>query len=481
MGVVGEHAVVLGGGMAGLLTARVLSESYERVTVIERDALPDRQDRQDGGRRGVPQGRHAHLLLARGRQALEGLFPGLTGELVAAGAVPIRALEQFPVHIAGCVARRAPVGDFVSMTRPFLEGRVRERLAADVRFIDGCDVVGPATADDGRGGVRVTGARVVRRAGAGGTETGGAETSGIGTGGTGTGDAETIDADLVVDATGRAGRSPAWLRELGYPEAPVEELQVNVGYSSRLLRLPDGALGADRAILVGARPGLSRGMALFKVEDERWLLTLVGYADHPPADEAGYLDFARTVAPADAYAAIRAGRPLTEIRLFKFPASRRRRYERLRRFPAGLLVTGDAICSFNPIYGQGMTVAALQAYALRRALADGAGERDLARRYFRSVAKVVAPAWRLGVCADLAIPEIEAPRPASFRLINGYIGRVQRATAHDDAVASTFFRVTGLDYPIGRLLRPAMAWRVLRPRRAPAADAAAIPAGAVAS
>ncbi|HZB31359.1 MAG TPA: hypothetical protein VE465_14450 [Streptosporangiaceae bacterium] len=455
MGVVGEHAVVLGAGMAGLLTARVLTESYRQVTVIERDQLAE----SSAGRRGVPQGRHAHLLLARGKQALEGLFPGLIDELVADGAVPLRALEDFPVGIGGYATRRAPVGGFVSMTRPFLEGRVRARLGDAVRFVDATDVIGPVTGGDGRGGVRVTGVRVAPQAAGDGEHRSGERI---------------IDADLVVDALGRAGRSPAWLREMGYPEPPVDELHVDIGYASRLLRLPAGALGTDLAMLIGPRPGLSRAMAIFKVEDERWLLTLVGYAGHPPTDDAGYLEFARTVAPAHVFAAIQAGQPLTEVHPFRFPASRRRRYDRLRRFPTGLLVTGDAICSFNPIYGQGMTVAALQAYALRRTLAGG--ERDLARRYFRAVAKVVAPVWRFGLNADLAIPEIEAPRPVSFRMVDAYIKRVQRATAQDDVVASTFFRVTGLDYPVGRLLRPAMAWRVLRPRRtAPPTEIVAAP------
>jgi 2-polyprenyl-6-methoxyphenol hydroxylase-like FAD-dependent oxidoreductase len=449
MGVVGEHAVVLGAGMAGLLTARVLTESYRQVTVIERDQLAE----HSAGRRGVPQGRHAHLLLARGRQALEGLFPGLIDELVADGAVPLRALEDFPVGIGGYAARRAPVGGFVSMTRPFLEGHVRARLTGDVRFIDATDVIGPVTSGDGRGGVRVTGVRVAPQAA--GPERDRENQNGE----------RVIGADLVVDALGRAGRSPAWLREMGYPEPPVDELHVDIGYASRLMRLPAGALGTDRAMLIGPRPGLSRAMAIFKVEDDRWLLTLVGYAGHPPTDDAAYLEFARTVAPAHVFAAIQAGEALTEVHPFRFPTSRRRRYDRLRRFPAGLLVTGDAICSFNPIYGQGMTVAALQAYALRRTLAGG--EQDLARRHFRAVARVVAPVWRLGLNADLAIPEIEAPRPLSFRMVDAYIKRVQLATARDDVVASTFFRVTGLDYPIGRVLRPR--------RHAPATEITAAP------
>jgi 2-polyprenyl-6-methoxyphenol hydroxylase-like FAD-dependent oxidoreductase len=370
------------------------------------------------------------------------MFPGLTDELISGGAVSLRVLEQFRSQVVGREVRRGPVGEFVSMTRPFLEGHVRRRLEArgHVAFLDGHDVVGLTA----RGGRRVTGARVSDGEGE-----------------------RVLDADLVVDATGRGARSPAWLAELGHPAPPTDELHVDIGYSSRLVRAPDDALGADKCMLIGPKPGLSRGAALFKVEGgSRWLLTLVGYAGHPPTDDEGFMDFARTVLPDETFAVLKESEPLSEIRRFRFPASRRRRYEKLRSFPEGLLVAGDAICSFNPIYGQGMSVAALQAGALRRTLM--AGDHDLARRYFRAVARVVAPVWRLAVQADLAIPEIRAPRPLSFRITNAYVERVQRATSLDEAAASRFFRVTSLLEPPGGLLRPAMAWRALRPRRSAA-------------
>ncbi|MGW4461846.1 FAD-dependent oxidoreductase [Micromonospora sp. NPDC004704] len=434
MGTVGGHAVVLGASIGGLLAARTLADFYEHVTVVERDELPaDARDRQ-----GIPQGRHMHTLLERGARTFEDMFPGLVEELAAAGAPRAHLLREVRLVLSGHELARADTGAAaIQMTRPLLETTVRTRVAAltNVKIVDNHDVVGVQAVDG-----RVVGARIRNRA-----------TDGV---------EETVRADLVVDAMGRAGRAATWLADLGYEPPTQDRIKIDMAYVSRFLRMPPGALAPDRQLLVGPLPGRPRGFGLAEQEGGRWLFTLVGMAgDVPPhLDEEAYFAFAESVSQPDVYAALRAAEPVTEFATFRFPTSIRRRYERLRRFPPGLLVFGDAICSFNPVYGQGMTVAALEATALRECLQHG--DDDLARRFFRSVAKVIDPVWQLNAGGDLALPEIEGHRPLATRLINRYVARLHRVAVHDKRVAATFSRVAGLLDPPGAILAPGILLRV---------------------
>jgi len=440
---IGDRAVVLGASMAGLLAARVLADSYAQVTVIDRDELPETPMH----RRGVPQGRHVHALLARGRQALEELFPGLTAELMAHGAPAGDPLANVRWYLSGHRLRQAPTGLVaLYLSRPFLEGCVRARVRAlpNLRFLDTCDIVGLATTPDRR---CVTGARVRRRA------DGGAE--------------QVLDADLVVDATGRGSRTPVWLQALGYPRPEEDEVRIGLGYATRTYRLPPDALGGDLGILHGGTPEHPRGGALFVLEGGRWMLTLGGIlGDYPPTDPDGFLAFARSLRFPDIYEAIRDGEPLDDPVGFRFPASVRRRYERLGRFPDGLLVVGDAVCSFNPIYGQGMSVAALQSLTLRRHLQRGV--RPQPRRVFRDLARIVDVPWEIAVGGDLVFPGVQGRRTARVWLVNAYLGRLHAAAAHDARLAGAFLRVAGLVAPPESLLRPSIAVRVLGNGRHPA-------------
>jgi 2-polyprenyl-6-methoxyphenol hydroxylase-like FAD-dependent oxidoreductase len=440
---IGDRAVVLGASMAGLLAARVLTDSYGQVTVIDRDQLPQASSH----RRGVPHGRHLHALLARGQQTLEELLPGLTAELVAQGAAGGDVLGNGRWYLSGHRLRQARTGLVaLCLSRPFLEGHVRARVRAlpNVRFLDACDVVGLATTPDGR---RVTGARVQRRA------DGGAD--------------EVLSADLVVDATGRGSRTPLWLEALGYPRPQTEQVRIGLGYATRTYRLPPDALGGDLGVLHAPTPKHPRGAAFLRLEGDRWMVTLVGIlGDHPPTDPDGFLAFARSLRFPDIYQAIGDAAPLDDPVAFRFPASVRHRYERLARFPDGLLVVGDAVASFNPIYGQGMSVAALEALALRRHLARGVAPQP--RRVFRDLARVVDVPWDIAVGGDLVFPGVQGRRTLKVRLVNAYLARLHAAAAHDARLAGAFLRVAGLVAPPESLLRPSIVLGVLRNGRHPA-------------
>jgi 2-polyprenyl-6-methoxyphenol hydroxylase-like FAD-dependent oxidoreductase len=432
---IGEHAVVLGASMAGLATARVLADAYERITVLERDALPAAA----AHRKGVPQSRHAHGLLAGGRVALEELFPGLTDELVARGALSGDLQAKTRWYNRGLRLCQGPSGlRALAVSRPLLEGCVRERVWAlpNVRLVDRCDVAGLVATPDGR----VRGVRVLRRA------DGSAE--------------EVLGADLVVDATGRGSRSPVWLEELGYPRPAEEELRIDVAYASRVYRRRRDQLDGDLAVVVAATLDRPRSAAMLAMEGDRWIVTLSGYlGQRPPTDPDGFAAFAATLPVPDVFEVVADAEPLGDVLLARYPASVRRRYERMDRFPDGYLVTGDAVCGFNPVYGQGMSVAALEALALRECLR--AGPAGLATRFFAKAARIIDIPWGIAVGADLRFPWIQGARTARVRLVNAYLARFHVAAERDPVLGRAFLRVVNLmDRPEG-LLRPAIAARVL--------------------
>lgn len=433
---IGEHAVVLGGSMAGLLAARVLADAYAQVTVVERDELSTTATQ----RRGVPQGRHIHGLIGRGQQILDELFPGFTGDLLAQGAPTMDLLGDVRLYLSGHRLRQTRSGEVVvSASRPCLEGYVRERVRSlpSVSFADRCDVLGLVTTTDRH---RITGARVIRRA------DGSAE--------------EVLNADLTVDATGRGSRTPRWLESLGYRRPAEQKVAADIAYATGTFRLRPGALGHDRAVIAPPAPGHTRGAGLAAIEGDRYILTLMGIlGDRPPTTPEGFLDYARSLQRSDIYDAICDAEPLDAPVAFRFPASVRRRYELLPRVPDGLLVTGDALCSFNPVYGQGMSVAAIEAMVLRSHL--DAGRKPSPGKLFRDMARAIDVPWDMAAGADLAFPDVVGDRTAKVRIGNAYIPRLHAAAAHNAKLAVTFLRVAGMLDPPETLFRPDIVLSVL--------------------
>jgi 2-polyprenyl-6-methoxyphenol hydroxylase-like FAD-dependent oxidoreductase len=430
-------AVVIGAGMAGLAAARVLAHRFDRVTVVDRDSLPAGAE----SRRGVPQGAHPHALLAVGRTALEDLFPGLTDELVELGARWIDVVRDAIVWQLDGHRVRAESGiNVLCMSRPLLESCVRRRLQAlpNVEFRADTAVAGLF----GSPGEQVSGVELA--------------------------DGEKLPAALVVDASGRGSRSGSWLRELGFPAAPESVITVRMHYTTRLIRGRSDRLGGP-GMLVAAEspPGHRRYGAAFPVEGDEWFVTLGGYhGDRAPTDPAGFQRFADELPEPSIAELLRGAEPLRGPVTYSFPASRRRHFERLRQVPAGYVAVGDALCSFNPVYGHGMTVAALESIMLGECLDQrGSTDASLARDFYRRSAGLVDVAWDMAASADFAYPDTTGPRPRGLAVTHWYQRRIVWATHVSAEVSDAIIRVQHLLEPATILLRPTMVAKVLRAAR----------------
>lgn len=434
--------MVVGAGIGGLLAARVLAGYFGRVSVLERDRLPN----EAVARKGVPQGRHLHSLAARGSEILEDLFPGLDAELEAAGCPMLdQALDAITDLPAGRLPRFRSGITMRAVSRGLLEYRIRLRLEADdrVRFLAGREVVGLIPTGTG---ARIEGVRVQARGG----------------------DPEDTAADLVVDASGSASRAPRWLEEIGY-QAPRETVvDARLGYATRWYRVPESFDGDWMGLTVlPGWPEESRGGTLRRVEGDVWTAVLIGLgADYPPTDPAAFLEFARTLPSPTIHDAIEDAEPISPIYGYRRTANRMRHYEKMRT-PRNFLVLGDAACVLNPSYGQGMTAAALSAMALCKCLELQKGRSKdftgLARRFHWAQRRAVAPCWTATTNSDAqwAATSVNDLNPAR-RLLYRVSEEVMGMAVERDDVAQTLLGVKNLISPPTALLRPGILLPALR-------------------
>ncbi|HYC64761.1 MAG TPA: FAD-dependent oxidoreductase [Reyranellaceae bacterium] len=437
MAVIGKRAIVLGGSMAGLATARALINHFDRVTLVERDDLPP----GTGIRKGVPQSQHAHGLLPSGYRILDDYFPGMMDELVAGGAMRGDLTGDFLWYQYGGWKLRADCGlGAIVVSRPFLERAVRERVVAlpKVTLLPGHDVEEPL---HDRAARRVTGVRVRNRS---------------------TGEVATLEADLAVDALGRGSPSPKWLADWGHGTVAESNVMIDVGYATGVFeRRPGDLYGTTGAVIAGTAPQSTRFAAVLGAEGDRWTITLAGcLRDYPPTDLAAWREFARSLPTPDVHELTKDRKLMGPLVSYRFPANRHCHYEALKEFPEGYLVIGDAVCSFNPIYGQGMSVALSEAHALDRCLA--AGSEGLAKRFFREVTRIVASPWAIATGEDYRYPQVAGKRPPGWRMISRYMERAHRVAGTDPVVQRRFFEVASLLAPPPAMMAPAIAWRVLR-------------------
>lgn len=443
-----DHAVVLGAGIAGLTAARVLADRYAQVTVVDRDQLPDTPE----PRAGVPQGHHGHVLLLAGQRAIEGLFPGVLDELTTAGAVRFDLGEDLIFYRLGLVWTRFNIGfELVSATRPLLESVLRRRVRALPTV-----TVRAGTAASGlvSSGETVTGVRLD--------------------------DGTALTADLIVDATGRSSRSDRWLAAMGLPTPAVSEVKAGVRYASRFVRRdPSDLGGAAGMFLLPTPPAEKRAGLVLRVEGDRWLVSMGGWHGQAPgADEHDFMAHARTLPLPDIADLMERAEPLTDIAAYQFPSSRHRHFERLRRLPAGYVALGDSVCSFNPIYGQGMTCAALAAVALGDSLdRHGHASAAMAADYYRRTGDLIKVPWRFAVGGDFLYPETVGTRARGVGLLNRYSLKIQQAAQVSPEIRRVFTSVQHLLAPPEVLSKPGMVLKVLRAARSAPAPVSGHPSG----
>lgn len=424
--------------MAGLLAARALADQADRVVVLERDELPE----PGRSRRGVPQGRHAHAILAAGVRCIEGWFPGFSEELLAAGALRGDGGDALWWQ-SGALKVRANTGiEALCASRPLIEATVRTcvQRVPNIEFRPGTKVDGLAFDGDRVRGVLVGGERLA--------------------------------AGLVVDATGRDTRLLGQVVDAGNPAPAVSNVTMDMAYATRVLpRRPGDLDGKMYAIIAPTPPHENRFGVLLPIEHDRWILTMGGFhGDAAPTDDAGYLAFARSLPHPAIAEVLERAEPLTEVMTHRMASSQRRHFERCARVPEGYVAVGDAICSFNPIYGQGMSSAALQARALAGAMGrDPLGSAVATRRFYKAAAKVVANPWQIAVGSDFLHPATTGPKPPGTDLINRYVAKAQLASHSSPQVLAKLQEVQNLLASPPSLMAPATMIRVLTAaRRSPA-------------
>ncbi|MET3838554.1 FAD-dependent monooxygenase [Bradyrhizobium sp. OAE829] len=445
--IVGEHVIVVGAGMGGLAAAKALSAHFDRVTVLERDLLPlDATPRQ-----GTPQARHLHALLAGGLVALNELLPGFETELEQAGAIRLTpqslrmerpGFDPYPQRDLGL--------SWLSMSRPMLEFVTRQGVGRqkNIELLGGCRVVEFLALPSGSA---VSGVRY--------------ETS--------DGKANTIVADLVVDASGRGVMTLAALESMGFPKTEETEIGIDMAYSTAIFEQPVDAPPAWKGVIVlPAAPRDNRGAFLSPIENNRWIVSVgANHGDAPPGDMEGFLEFAKSLRTSTIYDAIKDAKPIGPIIRFLLPSSVRRRFETVQSFPNGLLPIGDAISRFNPVFGQGMSVAAQEAVILDRLLRARAAQTDpldgLAAVFFAEIQGVLETPWGIAT-SDFIYPNTRGERPANFEQRMQFNLGLVRLGAQDPSIHKLMIEVNHLLKPQGALRAPEISERVAKLMATPA-------------
>jgi 2-polyprenyl-6-methoxyphenol hydroxylase-like FAD-dependent oxidoreductase len=429
------HAIVIGGGFAGLAAGRALSEFCDRVTVLDRDRFPDGAK----DRAGVPQARHVHGLLVRGLDEYERLFPGFERLAVERGATFHDHTNDFVVlRPQGWQPRFRSRLKFLSASRELIESCVRDhfRRIARVELRDGVAVTGLAIAR--AGGLRCVGVTTPADCGV-----------------------ETLHADLVVDASGSVSRAPKWLEAAGVPPPRETVVDPLAGYSSRWFQGPSPQEWPDQwwwwaGAYIRRRPDDLVEANFQLKEHNRWHLTLSGFNRHyPPTHEREFMAMLPKLRSPIIAEMIRLMEPISPVYANRAIRNRWRHYERWSQALPGFIAIGDAFVTYNPVYAQGMTAAALAAVNLRECLElHDLCSRELPQAFFKAQAAIQRGPWMLSAGVDLKFPFTVGDRPLSIRFFNQYLDAIGVAARDYPLVRRRLVEVAQLVRPLSDFFDP---------------------------
>lgn len=433
-------AVILGASISGLLAARALAPYFDQILLVERDCLADKPEL----RAGTAQAQHAHILLQRGLIGFERMLPGFIQQLLDAGGVMTSATQDwyclFPM---GAFPQFKSDMDFLCASRPQIEYTLRATLLrqhANITIRDGC---------------RVTGIELSTAA----LPTVALQPSGENKA------SETIAADLVVDATGRNTQAPQWLRQKGFSDTRQTMVKPYLGYATRLYKNVNLPAGIRATVIMAKDPDMTRGGVLLPIENDQYICTLYGLSgDRPPTEEAKFLEFAKGLRSDIIYKAIVEAEAQTSAKAFVKNECAYRHYAEKGIWPRGFLAVGDSVCSFNPIYGQGMTAALLATEVLAKGFRNG----YLANAVFaptvqRKITRAYRDAWTLSTNEDLRWPGTEGAKNSyALRSIHRFSNLVGTAATRDREVAYKYIKVLHMSDKPNALLRPLLLARILK-------------------
>ena len=443
-----KQAIVIGASIAGLCAAAVLSEHFDRVTIIERDAYPEGASDH---RKGVPQGRHTHILLRAGETILENIFPNIMDELRQKGARHFDATEGLLWFHYGKWKKKHCSGFMVhQQSRPLLENQILKRLVNNPRitFLRGYAAKQLLWSQNKKTvtGLMVEPTRATAQMGK---------------------QAKTLKSELIIDASGRASILTKWLQKAAYETPKETRVGMDLQYSSRVFQAPITQIPTTQVnqtdwqafAVYPAPPQETRGGVLFKVEENKYILTLVGYiGDHPPKQNEGFLDFAKTLPVPDLYQQVKNLTPLSDVVIYRYPYARRLHFENIKQHPQGIVALGDAVCSFDPVFGQGMSVALQEVELLQQQLQSGKWQE---KRFYQQVSKKLFLPWMLASMEDFRYPSVTGKRPVGLTMMQNYFKKIFLLSAKSEFVYAQLMRVFHMDVSPFILFSPTILWRML--------------------